>query len=213
MAQNANPSLNPADLDSITGLLRHVLNKSMQGIDDMLPAQVIAFDRNDPNRVQVQHLILQIDTNGTQIQRGQVASIPVLQLGGGGFVLNFNLNTGDLGWIKANDRDISIFLQSYNQSRPNTYRKKSFSDGVFIPDVMKGYTIDSEDSENMVLQNLDGTIKISLGSDKIKIKAPTVEIDSENFNVIATAGALITTPLFRVVGNINASGTITPSVP
>ena len=220
MAQNANPSIDPANIDSVTGLLRHVIDKSTQEMDGMLPAQVIAFNRNDPNRVQVQPLIMLVDTNGAQIQRGEIASIPVLQLGGGGFVLSFNLKAGDLGWIKANDRDISIFLQSFKNSRPQTFRKKSFSDAVFIPDVMKGYTVDAEDLGNAVIQSLDGAVKISIGADKIKIKAPTIEIQSDTANIIAdnlnitsSAGVTVTTPLFRVVGEINASGNITPNVP
>jgi hypothetical protein len=218
---NANPSIDPSNIDSITGLLRHVMNKSMQSMDGMLPAQVIAFSRNDPNRVQVQPLIMLMDTNGAQIKRGQIASIPVLQLGGGGFVLSFNLKPGDLGWIKANDRDISIFLQSYKESSPNTYRKKDFSDSLFIPDVMKGYSVDAEDLENAVIRSIDGTVKISFGTDKVKIKAPNVEIESTDatincsnqLNISSTVGITATTPLFRVDGQINASGNITPNVP
>jgi len=210
---NAIPSIDPSDLHTLTGMLRNIVGKAIQGMDCMLPAQVISFDRNDPNRVQVQPLIMQIDTNGQTVSRGQIASIPVLQLGAGGAFINFNLKTGDLGWIKSNDRDISIFLQSYSESGPQTFRKKDFSDSVFIPDVMRGYTIDEEDAENMVIGTVDGNVKISIGTEKIKIKAPTVEIESENIELNASSGILATTPLFRVVGEINASGNITPNVP
>jgi len=85
---------------------------------------------------------------------------------------------------------------------------------------MKGYTVDAEDLGNAVIQSLDGAVKISIGADKIKIKAPTIEIQSDTANIIAdnlnitsSASVIVTTPLFRVVGEINASGNITPNVP
>jgi hypothetical protein len=53
---NANPSVNPADNDSMVGMFRQVLGKFLQNIDDCIPARVIAFDRNS-NRAQVQPLI------------------------------------------------------------------------------------------------------------------------------------------------------------
>lgn len=171
------PDIDPANNNSLAGTLQFAFYKMMQGVNGMLPAQVIAYDR-DTNRVQVQLLIAVVSTSGAQISRPQVASIPVLMLGGGNFFLSYNLNAGDLGWVIANDRDISLFLQSYKEAAPNTARVKSFSDGLFIPSVMTGYTIDPSDAENAVLQSLDGTVKISLGTAQIKVAAPAVIIES-----------------------------------
>lgn len=180
--KNSPPSQNPANGDSLTGLFKLVLEKFLQGVDDMLPAQVISFDRTQ-NRAMVKPLVMMVDTLGARVPRASVSSVPVMQLGGGNFMLNFNLVPGDLGWIKANDRDISLFLQgNYQDAPPNTRRKHSFEDAVFIPNIMGGYTIDSEDTDNMVLQNLDGTVRIALWSNKVKITAPTVEIDTLNLN-------------------------------
>lgn len=186
---NNKPSLNPADNGSLAGTIQLAFNKLLQNINGMLPAQVIKYDR-DTNRVQVQLLITMITTDGSLIPRSQIASIPVLLLGGGGYFLSFPIQTGDLGWVLANDRDISLFLQSYSQAAPNTYRKFSFSDGLFIPDIMKGYTLNEEDSEHAVLQNLDGSVRLSLWPDKIKV-----------------------TGNFMVDGDITATGDITPHVP
>lgn len=166
--KNAPPSKNPANDDSLQGLMNQVLGKFLQNVDDMLPATVVSFDR-ETNRAQVQPLVMVVSTNGDRITRAQVASVPVFQIGGGGFILNFNLKPGDLGWIKANDRDISLFTQGYENSPPNTQRKHSFEDAVFFPDVMKGYTINEEDEENVVLQTLDGSQRVSIWSDRVKI--------------------------------------------
>jgi len=102
-----------------------------------------------------------------------------LQIGGGGFVISFPIQTGDLGWIKANDRDITFFLDNYSQAAPNTQRTHSFSDAVFIPDsFMKDVTINSEDAGNLIIPNLDGSVRVAIWTDKVKITAPSVILDT-----------------------------------
>lgn len=45
MADKAPPSQNPADDGTMSGMLRSVFGKLIQGLDDMLPATVISYDR------------------------------------------------------------------------------------------------------------------------------------------------------------------------
>lgn len=171
MIDNAPPSRNPADNDSMPGLFKTVLRKFLQRVDDMLPAQVMAYNRTT-NRAQIQPLIDVITTSNQRVTRAQIASVPVQQTGGGGFVLSFPLTTNDLGWLKSNDRDISLFTQFYKQSPPNTLRFHDFKDAVLLPDtMMQGVTIADEDTNNAVFQNLVGTVKISLWPTMIKILA------------------------------------------
>lgn len=174
-APHAPPSGDPANDGSLLGMANNILKKHLQGVDDMLPARVISYDR-ETNRAQVLPLIRVLTTDNRQIERAQIASIPVMQFGGGGMILNFNLKPGDLGWIKANDRDISLFLQSYGASAPNTIRLHSFQDAVFIPDVMRGFTIAEEDAENAVLQTLDGSVRVSLWPDRVKLTAGALSL-------------------------------------
>jgi hypothetical protein len=239
-ASNFNlPSLDPADNGSLAGVLQFVFKKMSQQVNGMLPAQVIAYDRTT-NRVQVQLLIAQLTTSGATVSRPQLSSLPVLSLGGGGYTLNFPLTAGNLGWVVANDRDISIFLQNYSESAPNTTRMFSFSDGLFIPDVMTGFTIADEDTTRCVLQNLDGSVKVTLGIDPITslglitLKAPEVVIDAnvtvtgslaaeDGISVTGGSGFVVTGDMqlngsfdqtgdMLVTGNIGATGTITPGV-
>lgn len=185
VAPFSSPSQNPADVGTLGGLFRLFSTKFLQGVDDMLPASVIAYDRTT-NRAQVQPLIAMVTTGGVQITRAGVASVPVLQLGAGGFVASFPIKPGDLGWIKANDRDISLFKKTYANASPNTQRKHTFEDAMFIPDVMmQGVTIASEDLNNLVIQNLAGTVKVSWWSTLLKIIAPRVGIGgTPNANAI-----------------------------
>lgn len=185
MVSNAPGSANTADADTLPGMIRFVLTKFLQKTDDMLPAQVIAYDRTT-NRAQVMPLIQVVTTASEVVNRAVIASIPVLQLGGGGFVASFPIQPGDLGWIKANDRDISFFKKTLKNSAPNTQRKHSFEDAIFIPDSMfRNVTIAGEDTNNLVIQNNAGTVKIAWWSTFLKIIAPRVGIGgTPNANAI-----------------------------
>lgn len=190
---SATPSKDPANDGSLYGTFVQVLKKFLQNTDDMLPVKVIAVS-TDRTRVTVEPFIKVVSTSGQQVVRAQIASVPVFTLGGGGYVISFPVKSGDKGWIKANDRDISLFLQSYVDSPPNTARQHSFEDGLFIPDIMTTFTINTEDTDNAVFQSTDGTIRIAIGSNKVKITAPTVVIDS---------------PHTTLTGDLNVTGNIT----
>lgn len=183
---NAPPAHDAASEGSITGTLLEVYRQFLKGTDDMLPARIISYDRSQ-NTAVVQPLIRVLTTSGELVSRQAVPGVKVFQFGGGGFFMGFNLLPGDLGWIKAADRDISLFLQSYAESGPNTLRLHNFSDALFFPDVMRGYTIAEEDAGNMVLQNTDGSVRVSLWPDRVKVTAPLVEIDSPS---VTMSGAL-----------------------
>lgn len=210
---NPSPSIDPSDVGTLTGTLRLILDKFLQGVDDMLPAQVIAYDRG-ANMVQVQPLILVVGTDGSTLERAPLASLHVLSLGCGSFVLSLPIAPGDLGWIKANDRDISLFLQDLQNHKPNTFRKHSFSDAIFIPDSMKAWTLNPDDEGAAVLQSTDGTVRVSLQPTKLVLTAPTVEVVTPTAKFSAdvqiggglvvdgAAGILTTDPLADIVAGV-----------
>lgn len=176
-------SRNPANSGSMAGMLREVMAKFLQGVDDMLPAIVLAYDR-DENIAEVRPLIQVLKTDNTFVDRAAIASVPVINVGGGNAVLTFNILPGDLGWIKANDRDISLFMDSLADATPNTLRKHSFSDGLFIPDQFKKWTLNPEDAANAVFQTLDGTQRIALHDEKIKLTSSAlVEIETDQVQI------------------------------
>lgn len=190
MATNAPPSVDPASQDSLEGVFNTVLRKFLQRVDDMLPARVVSYDRTT-NRATVQPVVSLLTTAGTQLARATVGSVPVLLLGGGGHMLGFNLQAGDLGWIKASDRDISMFLQSFNVGPPNTQRMHSFEDALFIPDVMRGFTIAGEDESAVVLQTLDGTHKVAVGADRVTLTAGASKFELTAAGMVYTGGPFV----------------------
>lgn len=205
---NQNPSRNTANDDELAGLFVEVLNKFLSGIDDMLPAIVEQYDPAT-NRATVKPLIQKLGVDNSLTTRASLASVPVFQMGAGGYLINVKPKKGDLGWIKANDRDISLFLQSYKESKPNTLRKHDFADSVFFPDVMRGYTADEEDG--LSIQNTSGSIKISLRNSGVFV-AGNLEVEGD---VIASGevSANSSTPATKVTLTGHAHTSAAPGSP
>jgi len=205
---NASPSIDPANNGTLVGAITFAFNKMMQNINHMLPAQVLSYDRT-ANTVQVQLLIDIVDTNNVQYPRPQLAAIPVFLFGGGGYSISFPLNSGDQGWVLANDRDISLFLQSYSQNAPNTARMMNFSDGVFFPDAMKSYNITSDNEGYTIIQSMDGATSIQMGVNPTTT-AREIIVSGDRITLNPTD------PLLGIVainGNLEVSGTVIPSTP
>ncbi len=185
-------SRNPTNDNSLTGLFNEVLRDHLKITNDMLPAKVISYDRAN-NKATVQPLIQMLDTEGNAITRATNSNIPVLLLGAGDFFVSFHLPENSLGWIKANDRDLSLFLQGFSENPPNTLRMHTFEDALFIPDIMTGYNINADDSDSMTIQNTDATVRLSLNNNRIKITAPLLEIDTTGALKIDSASLSINT--------------------
>lgn len=111
------PSKDPSfEGGGLAGAFSQILSKFLQSVDDCLPAKVVSYDRK-ANTATVQPVVAVLSTEGQSLPRANVASVPVLAIGGGQFVINFPLKAGDLGWLKASDRDISLFMQGLTKAR------------------------------------------------------------------------------------------------
>lgn len=180
MADNYS-SINENNEGNLPGTFDLALQKMQQRMCIMLPCVVKEVNR-DKNTVAVQPLITLLATNGETPARGIVKDIPIGNLSAGGFIINFPVKKGDYGYIKSNDRDISLFKKSFKMSKPNTTRKNDFADSVFVPDVIdyNKYEIASEDKDALVIQSYDNSTKISMSSNKIIFQAETIEQRATN---------------------------------
>ena len=176
MASEGNkPDIDPNAYGSLMSAFQFVLKKFLQGVDDALPAVIGAYDRAT-NRARVTPIVDMLTTNGDQQPRATVASVPVMQIGGGGFVLYMPVTQGDTGLLKACDRDVSLAVRSLKNEIPNTERLHSFEDGVMIPFVVNNTGVSEADAGHAVLQSVDGSVKIALWPDRVRITSPLVEI-------------------------------------
>lgn len=163
---------------NMSAILRDIMASWMRDeVEDMLPAVVIAYDP-DTNRARVQPLVM-LGVGESKVARPEQANVPVFRFGGGGFFIGVPLKPGDLGWIKANDRDISLVMQRGGRPDwPNTTRTHDFNDGMFFPDVLFGGSVSPANEDALVLQSEDGAVCVSIHADKLNLKAPRIEFDS-----------------------------------
>lgn len=203
------PSKDPADDGTLGGAFRSVFKKLLQNVDGMLPAKVIQYDRVT-NMATVQPLVAVLTTDGAKVSRAQVARVPVLCLGAGGYLINFPVKAGDIGWLEASDRDTSLMLQGLKEAQPNTHRLHSFEDGRFIPDIFGTYTLAGDvGADDMVIQNLDGTVRIVVGPGRIRAVHPTkIEFEAplgEMIGDFKVSGALEVTDTSLLSGYVTAT--------
>jgi len=187
----------PGDDQSLASTMRFIQRAIEMDMENCLPCRVMDYDRK-ANRATVRPAIMSTvrSTESTDlIRKNRVAipDIPVLSLGAGGFHISFPVKRGDLGWIYACDRDISLFLQSLTEQPAGLDgASHKFSDAIFIPDVFSKYTINEEDEGALVIQSTSSATRISVREDNIKITAPVkIQLD---------------TPLTEILHDLTVSG-------
>ena len=171
------PNTDAANEGSLPGQLDAALKSFfLNQFEGMLPATVVSYN-DQTNRAVIKPLVMLGTTSGSKVSRAQVSGIPVYRFGGGGFFMRFPIKAGDFGWIKANDRDISLVFQRGGlEDWPNTTRMHKFSDAMFFPDTFKQWVISGENADKAVWQTMDGETCISLGAGEIKHKVGAVSI-------------------------------------
>ncbi|UNY40192.1 baseplate protein [Pseudomonas phage vB_PcuM_ KLEP17-4] len=195
------PNSSQSTQGSLSGKISDTLTKWLRGeVDDMLPASVVSYNETT-NRAVIRPLVMIGTTSGGKVPRAQVPNIPVFRFGGGGFFMRHPIKPGDFGWIKANDRDISLIMQAAGGMEwPNTERLHSFSDAMFFPDTVKDWVISGGNVDASVWQSLDGATCIALHDDKIELTQGASKI------TISDAGVDIVSPALTHNGkNIGAT--------
>ncbi|MEM8449379.1 Gp138 family membrane-puncturing spike protein, partial [Morganella morganii] len=166
------PNSDQANDGSLAGQFMAAFRNLLMNIDDMLPATVVSYD-DATNRAVIKPLVMMVTTEGKRIGRGALPNIPVFRFGGGGFFIRMPVKPGDFGWLKANDRDISLIFQRGGlEDEPNTARLHTFSDAMFFPDTLKGWVIDGKNADALVVQSTDGSVCLSLHNDKAVFDGP-----------------------------------------
>lgn len=190
---NQKPNSDAANEGSLTGgidaaIESYFLNK----FEGMLPATVVSYD-DATNRAVIKPLVMVGTTDGGKLSRAAIANIPVYRFGGGGFFMRFPIKPGDLGWLKANDRDVSlVFQRGGGEDWPNTTRKHSFSDAMFFPDTFKEWVINGANVDAAVWQSMGGDVSIAMAdaSLKLSIGSVSIELTASGVDIISPPGTL-----------------------
>lgn len=179
---NQVPSIRPADESSLTGVIKTAVNKAMQSFDVMLPVEVVSYDRAT-NRATLKHLVQMQGSDGEKVSRANIASVRVQQFGNAAFNISLPIKPGDKGWLKAADRDISLFQQDLSEGAPNTARMHSFQDGLFMPDAMSNGDAPGGQGDRVVIGANDGGAFFSFDGS-------TLYFESGGVSMTMTAGGL-----------------------
>lgn len=178
--------------DELTGALEAFKKMANKDTENSLPC-IVKMVSPDRTRVTVQPLISMVDNDGVPMPRGDLVDVPVFNAGAGNVVVSFAIAPGNIGWIDAKDRDMSIFLQSYAQSIPGSKRMHKFNDGVFTPDHMRQFNIAQEDAISFLIQTVDGLVKIALDNTSIRITNGTTTTITTAASITAICGTTTTT--------------------
>lgn len=191
--QNQKPNSDAANEGSLSGGLNAAMRSFfLNEFEGMLPATVVSYD-DATNRAVIKPLVMVGTTDGGKLSRAQIPNIPVYRFGGGGFFMRFPLKAGDFGWIKANDRDISlVFQRGGGEDWPNTERMHKFSDAMFFPDTFKEWVINGANADAAVWQSMDGLVSVALSDSflKLAIGAVSIELTAAGVNIISPPGTL-----------------------
>ena len=202
------PNSKQAQQGSLAGQLKGALSKWLrEEVDDMLPARVVSYD-DASNRAVIQPLVMIGTTSGAKVSRASLPNIPVFRFGSGQFFMRFPIKPGDFGWLKANDKDISLIMQAQGQQEdwPNTERLHDFSDAMFFPDCVRGWLIDGANVDAAVWQSLDGNVCISLHGDKVNIKAPKLVAEIASSTTINSPTVTINSSSTKINGTVAING-------
>lgn len=191
--------------DLLSGLCSTIMEKTKKDLESSTPC-IVTEVYEGRTKVDVRPLIKVMGADESQTSRAIIKGIPIETIGAGGMLISFPVVIGDLGWLQASDRDISLFLQSYADSRVPTMRKHSFSDARFIPDIMRNFVIASEDSEAVTIQNRVGTVKIALDNSEVRITAPSIKMNGAQ---ITSGGDVVTASGISLDNHSHAAGTYT----
>lgn len=149
------PEHNPADVDSLEGLLNFLGDKISMGIDCCIPGVITAYDVAT-RRATIKPQITGVASLGQKISKEAYTNIPVYMPGCSTFEIIYPVSVGASGWLIACDRNISIFKQNKEESAPNDYRKHCFEDGFFLIDSINGIG-----STDLVLKTVSEILTIS----------------------------------------------------
>lgn len=172
---DVNVNFNPY-INSIQGLIIAAIKKYLQGVQTCIPAIVKEVVSRD--RVIVTPAVQQVNSKWESVAWADI-KLPVHSPCGGGVLMSIPLSVGDTGWIIAGDLDPSLFLNDMSKpQRQNTFNRHEYQFGYFVPDAIGNYEISSDDDGCWVIQSKNGSSKVVIGNDTLKIKSDSVIIET-----------------------------------
>lgn len=156
------------------------------------PVKVVAVHGGGltgPPTVDVQYLVHQTDGQGNSTPHDTIYGILAPRSGNANYQVICDPKVGDLGQISVCDRDISSVKANAAAANPGSYRRFDPSDAIYHGGVWSG----ANPTQYIMFTDAGVTIVDKFG----------------NTIVTSNGRTTVTTPIFKVVGEIQATGNVT----
>lgn len=99
-----------------------------------------------------------------------ILQVPVAGTRGGGYLIRPWYNSGDLGVVLYLDGDMDAAMAAGGEAKPNTERKHSNSDAVFLGGIVAGGWKSVDVPQGLCLATEDGSVSLAITAQGINLK-------------------------------------------
>ena len=215
------PSTGTADFNAISFVVRQMLAR----MDTMKLVEVVKVTAGTGDgvvkkagTVDVKPLVSQIDGNGNPVPHGTVHGIPWARQQGGKNAVVVDPEVGDIGYVIASDRDISVVKKTGKAGNPGSRRLYSIADGVYVGGVLAvapeqylvftadGCRLVTKDAGSIVFSKDDGVKLVDKTGNEVTMTAEGITLKPSGALPVKVQGNLI------VTGNLQLGGVIKSEV-
>ena len=121
--------------------LRFIISQLLSKIQTATLVEIVGSDASGiapVGFVDVVPLVAQIDGQGKATKHATIYNVPYFRLQGGANAVVLDPQVGDIGICLFANRDISKVKATRKASVPGSYRKFSWSDGLYVGGVLNG---------------------------------------------------------------------------
>jgi len=194
------PVIGSSDYNSIHFVITQLINKIQTATIVKVVACTNTGGVSPVGYVDVVPLVAQIDAQGVATPHSVIHGLPYFRIQGGQNAIIIDPQVGDLGICVFASRDISGVKTTKKESVPGTFRRYSFSDGMYLGGLLNG-------TPSQYVQFNSGGISI-VSPSSVAIQAPTVAIQAQSVTINASSSATINTPTLQINGNVVMNGSI-----
>ena len=154
-------------------LINRAVRKAMRETRVSMPARIVSYDAG-ARRARVQLLQPDRTEDGKTVAQPVITDVPVFMPIGGGASITTPIGGGDTGIVIFADQDIGGWVADGDTSPPDSGRRHSMSDAMFMP----GDGRSAADADNVVISFGGASITLDPGGGVTIVAPGGVEITS-----------------------------------
>lgn len=182
--------MNNKPQSSLSGVMKTAFSELMKNVSTSVPGHVLGFDP-DPQTAQIQIGVVSVDVNGKTFTPPPLIECPVYFPGGSQWMIEYQIDPGDEGWVLFSQRCIDAWMQTGGVAQNPIMRLHDESDGCFFPGFRPAAkSISGFNNDGIRLRDASGENYVWLSAAGVTIKAANLNVDvgsgTVNFNSSST---------------------------